>query len=70
MSVVALVIAPSIAMNSDSVASYTNDKIENKATTELVVPGSEDITVTVKYVNEDKRITVEVSLEGDQAAVV
>ena len=36
MSVVALVIAPSIAMNSDAVASYTNDKIENKAKTELV----------------------------------
>jgi K(+)-stimulated pyrophosphate-energized sodium pump len=70
MSVVALVIAPSIAMNSDAVASYTNDKIENKATTELVVPGSEDITVKVKSVNEDKSITVEVSLEGDQAAVV
>ena len=70
MSVVALVIAPSIAMNSDAVASYTNDKIENKATTELVVPGSEDITVTVKSVNQDKSVTVEVSLEGDQAAVV
>jgi K(+)-stimulated pyrophosphate-energized sodium pump len=70
MSVVALVIAPSIAMNSDAVASYTNDKIENKVTTELVVPGSEDITVTVKSVNEDKSVTVEVSLEGDQAAVV
>ena len=70
MSVVALVIAPSIAMNSDAVASYTNDKIENKATTELVVPGSEDITVTVKSVNEDKSVTVVVSLEGDQAAVV
>jgi len=70
MSVVALVIAPSIAMNSDAVASYTNDKIENKATTELVVPGSEDITVTVKSVNEDKSVTVEVSLEGDQAAIV
>ena len=70
MSVVALVIAPSIAMNSDAVASYTNDKIENKATTELVVPGSEDITVTVKSVNEDKSVTVEVSLEGDQAAVL
>lgn len=70
MSVVALVIAPSIAMNSDAVASYTNDKIENKATTELVVPASEDITVTVKSVNEDKSISVEVSLEGDQAAEV
>ncbi|MDA9892975.1 sodium-translocating pyrophosphatase [Flavobacteriaceae bacterium] len=69
MSVVALVIAPSIAMNSDAIASYTNDKIENKATTELVVPGSEDITVTVKSVNEDKSDTVEVSLEGDQAVV-
>ncbi len=70
MSVVALVIAPSIAMNSDAVASYTNDKIENKATTELLVPGSDDITVTVKSVNEDKSFTVEVSLEGDQAAVL
>ena len=70
MSVVALVIAPSIAMNSDAVASYTNDKIENKVTTELVVPASEDITVTVKSVNEDKSVSVEVSLEGDQAAVV
>ena len=70
MSVVALVIAPSIAMNSDAVASYSNDKIENKATTELVVPGSDDITVTVKSVNEDKSVTVEVSLEGNQAAVL
>ena len=70
MSVVALVIAPSIAMNSDAVASYTNDKIENKATTELLVPGSDDITVTVKSVNEDKSVTVEVSLEGNQAAVL
>ena len=70
MSVVALVIAPSIAMNSDAVASYSNDKIENKATTELLVPGSDDITVTVKSVNEDKSVTVEVSLEGNQAAVL
>ena len=37
MSVVALVIAPSIAMNSDAVANYATEKSENQVTTELVV---------------------------------
>ena len=70
MSVVALVIAPSIAMSSDSVASYVNDKLESEETTAIVVAASEDFKVTIDAENEDKTIVVEVSLEGEQAAVL
>ena len=70
MSVVALVIAPSIAMSSDAVASYVNDKLESEETTEIVVAASEDFKVTIDAENEDKTIVVEVSLEGEQAAVL
>jgi len=70
MSVVALVIAPSIAMSSDAVASYVNDKLESEETTAIVVVASEDFKVTIDAENEDKTIVVEVSLEGEQAAVL
>jgi len=70
MSVVALVIAPSIAMSSDAVASYVNDKLESEETTAIVVAASEDFKVTIDTENEDKTIVVEVSLEGEQAAVL
>ena len=36
----------------------------------LVVPASEDFKVTIDAENEDKTIVVEVSLEGEQAAVL
>ena len=70
MSVVALVIAPSIAMSSDAVASYVNDKLESEETTAIVVAASEDFKVTIDAENEDKTIVIEVSLEGEQAAVL
>ncbi|MDC1216983.1 sodium-translocating pyrophosphatase [Flavobacteriaceae bacterium] len=70
MSVVALVIAPSIAMNSDAVANYATEKSENQVTTELVVvPSSDDIKVKTNSTNEDKNSTIEVSLEAEQASV-
>ena len=71
MSVVALVIAPSIAMNSDAVANYATEKSENQVTTELVVvPSSDDIKVKTNSTNEDKNSTIEVSLEAEQASVI
>ena len=70
MSVVALVIAPSIAMNSDAVANYATEKSENQVTTELVVvPSSDDIKVKTNSTNEDKNSTIEVSIEAEQASV-
>ena len=69
MSVVALVIAPSIAMSSDAVSSYVKDTIENEETTELVVPASKDFKVKINAENEDKTMTVEVSLVGSQEEV-
>ena len=70
MSVVALVIAPSIAMNIDAVANYATEKSENQVTTELVVvPSSDDIKVKINSTNEDKNSTIEVSLEAEQASV-
>jgi K(+)-stimulated pyrophosphate-energized sodium pump len=71
MSVVALVIAPSIAMNSDAVANYATEKSENLVTTEIVaVPSSDDIKVKINSTNEDKNSTIEVSLEAEQASVI
>lgn len=71
MSVVALVIAPSIAMNIDAVANYATEKSENQVTTELVVvPSSDDIKVKINSTNEDKNSTIEVSLEAEQASVI
>ena len=69
MSVVALVIAPSIAISSDAVSSYVKDTIENEETTELVVPASKDFKVKINAENEDKTMTVEVSLVGSQEEV-
>ena len=69
MSVVALVIAPSIAMSSDAVSSYVMDAIENEETTELVIPASKDFKVQINAENEDKIMTVEVSLVGSQEEV-
>ena len=69
MSVVALVIAPSIAMSSDAVSSYVKDTIENEEITELVVPASKDFKVKINAENEDKTMTVEVSLVGSQEEV-
>ena len=69
MSVVALVIAPSIAISSDAVSSYVKDTIENEETTELVVPASKDFKVQINAENEDKTMTVEVSLVGSQEEV-
>ncbi len=69
MSVVALVIAPSIAMSSDAVSSYVKDTIENQETTELVVPAPKDFKVKINAENEDKTMTVEVSLLGSQEEV-
>jgi K(+)-stimulated pyrophosphate-energized sodium pump len=66
MSVVALVIAPSIAMNSDAVASYVNDTIEKEVTTELVVPAAADLKETLEAEKEEQKSTVEVSLVGKQ----
>jgi K(+)-stimulated pyrophosphate-energized sodium pump len=62
MSVVALVIAPSIAMNSDAVASYVNDTIEKEVTTELVVPAAADSNETLEAEKKEQKSTVEVSL--------
>ena len=66
MSVVALVIAPSIAMNSDAVANYVNDTIEKEVTTELVVPAAADLKETQEAVKEEQKSTVEVSIVGKQ----
>jgi len=66
MSVVALVIAPSIAMNSDAVASYVNDTIEKEVTTELVVPAAADSNETLEAEKEEQKSTVEVSLVEKQ----
>jgi len=66
MSVVALVIAPSIAMNSDAVANYVNDTIEKEVTTELVVPSAADLKETQEAVKEEQKSIVEVSIVGKQ----
>ena len=66
MSVVALVIAPSIAMNSDAVANYVNDTIEKEVTTELVVPSAADLKETQEAVKEEQKSIVEVSIVEKQ----
>ena len=67
MSVVALVIAPSIAMSSENVAAYLDVKSEDGI--ELVIPTTnleETIIIDVKVENEQKNLIVEVSLSGDE----
>ena len=70
MSVVALVIAPSIAMSSEKVTAYVNDHSEEAI--ELLVPGSDTeelITIKINAENEQKNLAVEVSVSGNQEEV-
>ena len=66
MSVVALVIAPSIAIDNDKVAAYLDDQINKDQTIELVVASDEEgeevvqVTLTTE---KDKEMTVKVSTE-------
>jgi K(+)-stimulated pyrophosphate-energized sodium pump len=70
MSVVALVIAPSIAMSSEKVTAYVNDHSEEAI--ELLVPGSDTeelITIKINTENEQKNLAVEVTVSGNQEEV-
>ena len=66
MSVVALVIAPSIAIDNDKVAAYVEDQINKDQTIELVVASDEEgeevvqVTLTTE---KDEEMTVKVSTE-------
>jgi K(+)-stimulated pyrophosphate-energized sodium pump len=66
MSVVALVIAPSIAIDNDKVAAYVDDQINKDQTIELVVASDEEgeevvqVTLTTE---KDKEMTVKVSTD-------
>jgi len=71
MSVVALVIAPSIAMSSEKVTAYVNDHSEEAI--ELLVPGSDTeelITIKINAENEQKNLAIEVSVSGNQEEVI
>jgi len=71
MSVVALVIAPSIAMSSEKVTAYVNDHSEEAI--ELLVPGSDTeelITIKINAENEQKNLAVEVSVSGNKEEVI
>jgi K(+)-stimulated pyrophosphate-energized sodium pump len=66
MSVVALVIAPSIAMDNDAVAAYVNE--QSNDTIEVVVPAQEEkeaYTVSIKTTDVNENTTVEVSITGE-----
>jgi len=70
MSVVALVIAPSIAMSTENVAAYLDGKSEDGI--ELVVPttnSEKTLTIDIKVENEQKNLIVEASLNGDKKEV-
>ena len=70
MSVVALVIAPSIAMSSENVTAYVNDQTEEAI--ELIVPGSdeeESITIKINTENKEQNMATEVSMKGTQEEV-
>ncbi len=58
MSVVALVIAPSIALDDDAVTSYITNQSENQQTVQLVISDAED--------NTEKKIQVQVSSTSEQ----
>ena len=66
MSVVALVIAPSIAIDNDKVAAYVDDQINKDQTIELVVASDEEgeevvqVTLTTE---KDKEMTIKVSTD-------
>ena len=70
MSVVALVIAPSIAMSSENVTAYVNDQTEEAI--ELIVPSSdeeESITIKINTENKEQNTAIEVSMKGTQEEV-
>ena len=70
MSVVALVIAPSIAMSSENVTAYVNDQTEEAI--ELIVPGSDKeelITIKINTENKEQNTAIEVSMKGTQEEV-
>ncbi|MGB1113433.1 MAG: sodium-translocating pyrophosphatase [Flavobacteriaceae bacterium] len=58
MSVVALVIAPSIALDDDAVTAYITNQSENQQTVQLVISDAED--------NTEKKIQVQVSSTSEQ----
>ena len=68
MSVVALVIAPSIALDDDAVTTYITNQFENQHTAELVISDAEDntektIQVQVSSTSEQNEITVQVNTD-------
>ena len=70
MSVVALVIAPSIAMSSENLTAYVNDQTEEAI--QLIVPGSdkeESITIKINTENKEQNTAIEVSMKGTQEEV-
>ena len=70
MSVVALVIAPSIAMTSENITAYVNDQTEEAI--HLIVPGSdkeESITIKINTENKEQNTAIEVSMKGTQEEV-
>ncbi|MFQ3340834.1 MAG: K(+)-stimulated pyrophosphate-energized sodium pump [Flavobacteriaceae bacterium] len=70
MSVVALVIAPSIAMSSEKIAAYVNDQSDEAI--ELVVPVTnteELITINIDAEREQKDLAVQISLIGKKKEV-
>jgi len=68
MSVVALVIAPSIALDDDAVTAYITNQSENQQTVELVISDAEDntektIQVQVSSISEKNEMTVQVNTD-------
>jgi len=71
MSVVALVIAPSIAMQNDDVTAYIENKINGEQTIELVVPTSyseELVEVSISSDEGEKQMTVQVSAKSKESS--
>jgi len=70
MSVVALVIAPSIAMQNDDVTAYIENKINGEQTIELVVPASDSeelVEVSISSDEGEKQMTVQVSAKSKES---
>ena len=68
MSVVALVIAPSIALDEDAVTAYITNQSENQQTVEVVISDAEDhtektIQVQVSSTSEQNEMTVQVNTD-------
>jgi K(+)-stimulated pyrophosphate-energized sodium pump len=68
MSVVALVIAPSIALDDDAVTAYITNQSENQQTVEVVISDAEDhtektIQVQVSSTSEQNEMTVQVNTD-------